>query len=163
MTLPTHKGQAAITDLFIAISIFIILVTVTTLTWELYNIQLNTRLDYDDMVIKSFQISDILVKSKGTPATWETDVNNAKVLGLIEKEKHLSEAKVNAFVQDITYTQSKDLLKINLYDFYFTIKEADGTPIVSKGIVPTGKFNVNLARVIFYQNKPRVMEFSLWK
>ncbi len=163
MVFHSHHGQAAITDLFVAISIFIILVTITTLTWDLYKIRLDNRLSYDDMVLKSFQISDTLVKSFGSPDNWETNPQQVQTIGLIETEKVLSKAKVDAFVQQLNYSFIKDLFNINLYDFYFTLNAPNGTVLVTKGLSPQGKYNVNLARVIVYQNQPTTMEFSLWK
>ena len=59
------RGQAVVTDLFISISIFIILVTIIILTIELYDIRLQSKFDYEDMVLKTFLAIDTLAKSKG--------------------------------------------------------------------------------------------------
>jgi hypothetical protein len=172
-----HKqGQAAVTDLFIAISVFIILITITTLTWDLYRVRLNNRIEFDDMIITAFQISDVLIKTKGIPDDWEKNTGDPEVIGLIATEKILSAEKVNAFVgsgpPQLTYEEIKNLFNINEYDFYFTInkRNPDGTKqlIANQGLVPTGRYNVNLARLIIYQGgpypgEPHFMEFSLWK
>src|SRR3989344_9407637 len=93
------SGQAAVTDLFIAISVFIILITITTLTWNLYNIRLTSRFDYDEMMLKGFQVSDLLVKSKGIPANWHVSYNTTlpQVIGLSENERILSAERIDAF------------------------------------------------------------------
>src|SRR3989344_3394440 len=92
------RGQAAITDLFIAIAVFIILITITTLSWQLYNIRLNSRLDFDDIILKTFVVTDTLVKSPGSPGDWERDPTKAKIVGFARKDRVLDEAKVQAFL-----------------------------------------------------------------
>ena len=162
------RGQAAVTDLFIAISIFIILVTITTLTWNLYNIRLQNRFDYDDMMIKGFQVTDSLIKSRGIPPDWETQkptVSNIQLIGLSDNERFLLEEKVKAFADEniLKDTVIKDTLKINLYEYYFVLRHINGTKIFTRGKFPAGNFAVNLARLVIYQKEPSVLEFAIWK
>ena len=156
------RGQAAITDLFIAISVCVILITVTTLSWELYNIRLNSRLDFDDMVIKGFIITDTLVKSPGIPNNWEENPTTVVKIGLAEKDRTIDEEKLLAFI-GLTEDQIKNNFQIGLYNIYFIIKNVNGTAIVDKGSTPTGSITINLARIVMYKGEPKVMEFALWK
>ena len=165
------------TDLFIAISVFIILITITTLTWNLYNIRLTTRFDYDEMMIKGFQTSDLLVKSKGIPGDWHTNYNDTgntndirvikpqQLIGLADNERVLSVERVAAFkdISDAKPQIIKDALKINLYNYYFVIRNQTGNPITNTGFFPSGKYAVNLARIVLYNDQPAIMEFALWK
>ena len=157
-----QKGQAAITDLFIAISVFIILTTIITLTWNLYNIRLVNRFEYDDMIIKTFQVSDALSKSKGVPDNWESlkDKTKIQVVGLAENERKISTQKLTQFL-DLNETEIKEKMNINLYNFYFTIRNQTQV-LVSHGRIPTGKKSVNIARLVIYNSKPSIMEFALW-
>ncbi len=168
-----HKrGQIAVTDLFIALSIFIILMTVIALTWQLYTLRLSNRLDYDYMVLRAFQISDTLVKSQGYPTNWETIVNlnnpqEVTVIGLVDNYMSLSPDKVDKF-SFMNYTEVQKKFKIGQYNYYFVLKDLQGAPIKSSGLPPAGKYTVNLARVLYYQDAtqtkvPTVMEFALWK
>ncbi len=157
----TRKGQVAIIDLFIAIAVFIILITITTLTWDLYNIRLDIRIDYDDMMIRAFQISDSLVKSSGYPGDWEK-TSNPSIIGLAEADRVLSKDKVSKFTS-LNYNNVKDKMKINLYDYYFLIRNAGGDPIITSGVSPSGNYVVNLARIVVYDNEPAIMEFALWR
>lgn len=158
----SQKGQAAITDLFIAISVFIILITIITLTWNLYNIRLVNRFEYDDMIIKTFQVSDALSKSKGVPDNWEflKDKTQILVVGLAENERKISTQKLTQFI-DLNETEIKEKMNINLYNFYFTIRNQTQV-LVSHGRIPTGKKSVNIARLVIYNGKPSIMEFALW-
>ncbi len=171
------RGQAAVTDLFIAISVFIILITITTLTWNLYNIRLTSRFDYDEMMLKGFQVSDLLVKSKGTPADWHTNYNITTprgspadiippiVLGLSDNERVLSPERVDSFkdISDSNPQIVKDALRINLYNYYFVIRNQTGAPLLNSGNFPSGKYAVNLARIVLYKDQPVIMEFAIWK
>jgi hypothetical protein len=181
----SRGGQAAVTDLFISISVFIILITIITLTWNLYNIRLQSRFDYDDMMIKTFQATDSLLKGRGVPADWETrdqkvGNSNVQVLGLSENERFLSEQKVKVFALDPSKYPTnpnarlddavlKSTLKINLYNYYFVLRHLNGTvtgcPTAcnSRGTFPSGNYVVNLARLVMYQNQPVYMEFAVWK
>lgn len=167
------------TDLFIAISVFIILITITTLTWNLYNIRLTTRFDYDEMMIKGFQTSDLLVKSKGIPGDWHTSYNTTnprdpitgccikpqQLIGLADNERVLSVERVAAFkdISDANPQIIKNALKINLYNYYFVIRNQTGSPITNTGFFPSGKYAVNLARIVLYNDQPAIMEFAIWK
>ena len=162
------KGQAVITDLFIAIAVFIVLVTITTIIWDLYTIRLKMRQDFEDMVVKSIQISDQLVKNPGYPSDWEFNIPSnpdyIKILGLAEDDRRLSSDKIDKFRTNMTDQKIKELLKIGLYNYYFTIKEKNGSILLAKGNNPIGSFNtVNLARLVIYKSQPRIMEFALWK
>ena len=162
-----NKGQAAVTDLFIAISVFIILITITTLTWNLYNIRLTSRFDYDDMMLRGFQVSDLLVKSKGIPPDWHItyEITAPQVIGLADNERILSPEKVGAFkdLSDSDPSAIKNALNINLYNYYFVIRNQTGIPLLSTGLFPSGKYAVNLARIVSYNNQPVIMEFAIWK
>src|SRR3989344_3907752 len=173
------KGQAAVTDLFIAISVFIILITITTLTWNLYNIRLTSRFDYDDMMLRGFQVSDLLVKSKGIPPDWHisynttypnprgsnADIKPLQLIGLADNERVLSPQRVDAFkdISDANPQIVKDALNINLFNYYFVIRNQTGIPLLNTGLFPSGKYAVNLARIVSYNNQPVIMEFAIWK
>lgn len=159
---------------------FIILITIITLTWNLYNIRLTSRFDYDEMMLKGFQVSDLLVKSKGVPADWQNNYNITtprplppnpadilppQIIGLADNERILSPEKIDAFkdISDAHPQIVKDALKINLYNYYFVIRNQTGMPLLNTGLFPAGRYAVNLARIVLYNNQPVIMEFAIWK
>lgn len=174
-----RRGQAAVTDLFISISVFIILITIITLTWNLHNIRLQNRFEYDDMMVKAFQVTDSLIKGRGVPPDWETRLqtptnNNLRVIGLSENERFLSEQKVIAFANSdgnnkLDEKVLKDTLRINLYQYYFVLRHLNGTitgcpgTCNSRGAYPSGNFVVNLARLVMFKDEPAILEFAVWK
>jgi hypothetical protein len=164
----SSRGQAGITDLFVAIAIFIVLVTITTLTWDLYNARLESSIDYDTMVIKAYYIADTFVKSPGYPVNWESYSNpelTTSTIGLASSDRVLADAKVGTFASLSTtqYDAVRTVLRLSLYDYYFVLRDTNNTVIYSAGKIPQGKFAVNLARLAVYQNKPVIMEFAVWK
>ncbi len=170
-----RRGQAGITDLFIAVAIFIVLVTITTLIWNLYNARLESRLDYDTIVLKTYAIVDALVKSPGSPERWElvpdAQLSGVLQVGLAEQDHVIDEAKITRFAQladpafsgGTTYDTLRDVLKIGLYQFYFVLKDAKKQNVFVSGQLPQGKFAVNLARIVMYRGKPHILEFTVWK
>lgn len=160
------SGQAVIIDLFVAVSVFIILIIILTITWDLYNVRLQTRMEYDEMILKTFLISDALVKSEGVPFDWDDNptpsVATIRQLGLADRRGILSDKKVEKYLS-LSNADVKDILNIGLYNYYFLIRDVNGTPYVSRGAVPQGKLAVNSGRIVVYKGGPRVMEFALWK
>ena len=159
------KGQAAITDLFIAIAIFIVLITITTIMWHLYNLRFDARIDYDTMVLKTYQIVDTMVKSPGFPDNWEQDTANVVAIGLASGDRILSKEKVSAFdkMSSDDMDNVKEIMHIALYDYYFVLKDPETNQVVvSAGSAPRGKFTVNLGRLVMYNNKPHILEFAVW-
>ena len=119
------------------------------------------------MMLKGFQVSDLLVKSKGIPADWHITYNTStpQVLGLSENERILSPERIDAFkdLSDRNPQVIKDALKVNLYNYYFVVRNQTGTPILNTGLFPSGKYAVNLARIALYNGQPVIMEFAIWK
>ncbi len=169
--LTKKRAQAAITDLFIAVAIFIVLITITTLIWNLYNSRLQSRLDYDTMVLKGYHIVDALVKSGGYPENWENSQNpelSTTMFGLAEYDHVISDAKIDKFAQlsdpsKAYYTNLKSIMKISLYEYRILLKAPDNKVVYDSGRIPAGKFTVNLARFVFYKGQPHILEFAVWK
>lgn len=153
------KSQIFTTDLFIALSIFIILIGVVLLTWTRYNIKLNEDINFEDMQIKAFHITDMLTKTEGYPTAWEKNLSSLEVIGLMEKDKTLSLAKTGNFTS-LNYNLTKNLFNIELYDFYFTVKNINGSKLLQYGIIKNEEL-VNIRRIINYGSQKAIMEFTL--
>jgi len=172
------KSQAAITDLFIAIAIFIVLIIVTTTLWNLYNVRLINRMAYDDIVIKSFQVSDMLLKTPGNPVNWEneywdnlgfdqTEIDGIRYPGLIERDIFVPYRKIRA-LEDFNETSMQEKFHAGQYRFSIKVVNLTGDTINSFGN-PGGSstFSINLARSVMYQEseasgyEPAVIEVML--
>ena len=155
------KAQLFTTDLFIALSIFIILIGIVFLTWARYNAKLNEDINFEDMQIKAFQITDLLTKTEGYPIAWEKNISSLEVIGLMESERNLSLAKVQNFTS-LDYNLTRQLFNIELYDFYFTIKSINGSKLLQYGVINDEEL-VNLRRIANYGNQKAIMEFTISK
>ncbi len=155
------KGQAAVTDLFVAIGIFIVLITITTVLWNLYNIRLANRVDYDGLAIKAFQVSDLLLKTPGNPDNWDylvlnegADSTAIEHIGIIQGELKVPYNKTLALAA-LNETEIKKTFHASQYRLGIRIRNANSTEIYNVGKVSgTSKFAVNLARNILYQKSP---------
>ena len=172
----SKKGQAAVTDLFVAIGIFIVLITITSVLWNLYHVRLINRMDYDDLVIKNFQITDFLLKTSGSPANWDylytqelIDEDDIYYVGLVEGDFRIPYNKTYALT-NLTEYNLKEIFHAGQYRFGIRIKNITGDDIYTFGKVSgSSKFSVNLARNIMYQEipggdyKPAIIEVILSK
>jgi len=155
------KGQAAITDLFVAIGIFIVLITITSVLWNLYHIRLINRMDHDDIVVKTFQVSDMLLKTPGSPDNWdylvlEQGANSDAIdfIGIIDEEYKIPYDKITALVA-LREDEIKEVFHAGQYSFGLRIKDANSNIVFSVGKMSGGgKFSVNLARDVMYEPTP---------
>jgi len=132
------KGQTIIIDLFIAISIFVLLIGAT------------------DLQVKAFQVTDLLVKSTGNPGAWENNISSAAVIGLAESDRVLDRNKVEAFA-NISHNEGVKLLNLGDYNYYFEIKDVNG------GNLPNGDVKFNVERYVSYEGSDEIFKFTLWK
>ncbi|MBL7100753.1 MAG: hypothetical protein ISS23_02240 [Nanoarchaeota archaeon] len=157
-----RKAQIASIDLFIAITIFLILAAATIYTWNLYTVRLNESLEYEKMQLIVFQITDLLVKSQGHQTGWEENPANVGVIGLAQDDRILSQDKVTAFT-NLDYNLSKERLNIEPYDYKFKIKTLSGSVVQESGLAFDGDTSIIIERYILLEDEKRIMEFSLWK
>jgi len=154
------KSQIVSTDLFMAASVFVILLTTIIFSWNLYYTRLNEKIAYNDIMVNAFQISDLLVKSKGKPSIWNS--TNVEIVGLAEYDRNISTQKVNSF-NNMSYNELKELFNAERYEFYFQIKHLNGTAMDSHGMEFNGTYSINIRRYVMYENEKAIIDFRLWK
>jgi hypothetical protein len=128
--------------------------------WNSYSQKISEKTEYNNMLMKSFQVSDILVKSAGYPLDWNS--GNVKVIGLASGDRNLSMNKTNMFI-NLSINKTKSIFQTERYNFYFSLKRINGTNITSYGNYPSGKKIVNIRRYVLYNNESAVFDFSIWK
>lgn len=141
----SRTGQAISLDLFFAIAIFAILMTVIIVVWNIYTVRLNEGIEYNEMQIVSFQVTDFLVKNV-----------------LVDFDRNFSNSKVNSFF-NLSYDETRDMLNIMNYDYYLAIMDVNGTSLVDKGVSASGEKIISLRRYVLYQNEKAILLFKLWK
>ncbi|MFH1376146.1 MAG: hypothetical protein ABIH25_00765 [Candidatus Woesearchaeota archaeon] len=165
------RGQVAVLDLFIAAVIFGILVATIMFTWNEYNIKIEKHIEYNDLIIKTFHIADLLTQYPGKPSTWELprplshsteQQTSITTIGLVYEEGIIDEYKLEKFL-NTSYNETKDIFNINNYEYYFKIINLDGSdlnPIIEKGILQN-KTKVSIRRLVIYQNEEAILQFQL--
>ena len=157
------KSQVAVTDMFIALFISTILIIVIVFAWNRYTVILGDNVEYTEMQIIAFQVSDLLVKTKGEPEDWENSPDNVDVIGLTSSDRELSKEKVNAFI-NLSYSITSKSLGTELYSHYFQLKSINGTKLAEHGAgFPRNRSVVNVQRIVRYENEEAVVEFAIWK
>lgn len=157
-----RKAQLASIDLFIAITVFLLLSAATIYTWNLYNKRLNENLNYEEMQLIVLRITDLLVKNPGYPPGWEENPVNLEVIGLAQDDRILSQDKVTAFV-NLDYIVSKEKFNIESYDYKFRLRDLSNNTQEESGQDFTGDSSIVIERYVLLNDEKRIMEFTLWK
>ncbi|MDI6738224.1 MAG: hypothetical protein QME12_06975 [Nanoarchaeota archaeon] len=157
-----RKGQIGSIDLFIAIFIFLILLSVLVGMWNLYSTRLNEGIEYEKIRLLAFHISDTFVKTPGYPSAWENSPSSAEAIGLASSGRVLSSAKVDAFIA-MNYSAAKQKIKAEGYDFKFRIKDLSNNVLLASGANITGGTAIAVERYVKYENEKAIMEFAVWK
>jgi len=157
-----RKAQVASIDLFIAITVFLILSVATIYTWNLYSTRLNESLNYEKMQLITLQITDLLVKNPGFPSGWEENINNLDVIGLAQDDRVLSQDKITAFI-DLGYDVSKEKFNIEYYDYKFRLRDLSNNTLQESGQDFAGDTSIVIERYVLVDDKKRIMEFMLWE
>ncbi|MFC1755076.1 hypothetical protein ACFL96_17065 [Thermoproteota archaeon] len=157
----SRKAQVGMADLFIAASVFIILLVAIAFVYNLYSEKFQARQRFNRMQISAFQISNILVKSEGIPFDWETDPQNTVMIGLAGNKRIFSDDKVDAFL-NMDYNMTKEIFKSG-YDYNFKIYRLNGQILAEKGTNITGNATaVSMERRVLYDDEEVVMALLLW-
>ncbi len=164
MFIKFKKAQMAITDLFIALFAFTILIVIVVFVWNRYVLILGENSDYEEMKIVAFQTADLLVKSKGWPDNWEENPDGVEVIGLAGSDRNISAAKVSALINNVSYSNASRSLGVAYYNFSLQINHINGTKL--EGYGPSSFPNrsvINIQRLVHYENEKAVLQFALWK
>ena len=157
------KSQLAMTDLFISIAIFIILIVAIIISWNTYSIRLKDRIIYDDMLYNAYQITDLLVNSQGEPSNW--NYSNVQVIGLAHNDHNISTNKLNA-LYNLSYSKSKELFNIERYEFYLQITNSSNYNLVNPYgniSIPSSEDVTKIRRYVIYENKEAVLQLTIWQ
>ena len=175
----SKKSQAVVIDLFVTLFIFVIVLSIILISWNKYNYELGYKVAQKDMWLTAFHISDILVSTPGDPNNWELVYNKSDVsgsirtLGLAEFDRELTKSKILNFsdlsnVSKKNYTDVKELLNIEGYDFYFRLVHRGSEELYSGGLKPSfygATRTTSIRRYVNYEEcfEGRCMfEFVLW-
>lgn len=171
-----RKSQLGMTDFFVALSIFFLVFGMVVFTWNWYTMEIMEKVEYRDMQIKAFEVTELLLKTPGSPSAWETlpSSDNIETLGIAKEPNIISRKKVKALIDSnfLTDVRMKELLNIEIYNFSLKITEEDGSQKYEGGaLIERGhqysekKDTVIIKRPVLYENREdsAILEFALWE
>ena len=140
MNINTKKGQTGVFDLIVAVFIATIAIMALALSWDRSISKLNEKNEINDLQIKLYQISDLLITSEGNKDEWDELVpgENPTSLGLAKKDRVLYKEKIDELynIELLNAGEIKELLNIEPYGFQIVVKELDGDVIQTIGTNP---------------------------
>ncbi|MBS3125968.1 hypothetical protein J4453_00805 [Candidatus Woesearchaeota archaeon] len=158
----SRNGQLVISDLFIAVFVFMVLLISSVIIWDKYSVQLSEDTAYKEIGLQALQVSDLLVKTPGMPNAWEQDPSTVERIGLANHDRNLSEEKLNAFLA-LNYSVARDMLS-PLHHFYFQLKYLNGSDIIDPyGAAPNGTFIFPANRLVRYHDEEAILRFTVWE
>lgn len=179
MNIKMKRGQTGVFDLIVAIIIAVIALFALAISWDRFVLKLNEKNEYNDLQIKLFQISDILISSEGTPTEWDIapdPVTATTSLGIAYYDRCISQEKLSKLQNPFTIIDIKEKLHVETYNLYFSLNSLDDleTPILE--IPPEGDPESSAQKVISLQRyvmlncnnegtrgEPYQVTFTLWK
>src|SRR3989338_1928422 len=161
------RGQTGVMDLIVAVVIAIITITAIAISWDRFIIKLNEKNEFNDLQLKLFQISDLLVTSEGNTDQWDINSSKLSSFGLAIDDRIISRNKVGNFTKntnDFNLTNITNLLNIETYYFFMNITFLNGSQIAYIGPNPSlNKSVVSFGRYVKYGNEPAEIITKLWK
>src|SRR3989344_297961 len=154
-----RRAQISAFDFILASSVSVIILVLVAATFFLYERKINEFVLYNDLSTKTFQVSDVLIKSEGVPSNWNS--TNVNIIGLASEDRVINVDKLNNFI-DLSQQEIKDKMATN-YDIYFNLTNITGKSIASIGNPPAGIRSVVIKRYVMYENEEAIMEFGLWE
>lgn len=159
------RSQISISDLFLAVCVFIVLIGSIIFIYSHYDSEFESRQEFNRMQLDAFQTAELLVKSGGSPDGWESMPNQTALIGFAYgsgSKRNLSSQKVGAFVS-MNYSDIKSILGTN-YEFYLKITDMVGNVLAEKGSNMTdeeGERAVSIERRVLYNGQSAVLLFAL--
>lgn len=160
------KSQLGMSDLFLAASIFVVLMGAAVFAYSHYTSKFESRQEFNRMQLAALEITDMLVKSPGMPSDWELWLDSGEVklhvIGFAYdpvNARNLSATKIEGFM-NMSYTESKKKLGTD-YDYYFKIRDLEGNTLAEKGSSQEEGQAAGIERRVLYNNNGAIMSFML--
>ncbi|MBD3155263.1 MAG: hypothetical protein GF368_01245 [Candidatus Aenigmarchaeota archaeon] len=125
------KGQALSYDFFISCIIFVLIITIIFSLFRYSNTQISDNQEINQITRTSQQLSELWMR-EGSPRDW--DSSNIIDLGLMSNSR-FNQTKLNQ-LEDIGYSEVKNIAGVGFYEFYLKIYNSDNNTIFDFGLYP---------------------------
>lgn len=164
---PKRKAQMWSMDFVISVTMFFIAIMLVLFSWNYvasdnYDLQM-----LNDMETSGMRASDVLVRTPGNPPDWNT---TALAIGLASDENVIDEGKLRNFLFYMDYNESKRIMGIRNYEYYFSMRDLDNSTMqldgsaIEKGLNPSANVNtvVPVERYALFRGEIAKVYFILW-
>lgn len=161
------RAQMWSMDFVISAVMFFVSVVLILFAWNYVTTENYEQMVFNDMQNTGLIVSDVLVRTEGSPPDWNT---TALAIGLASDDNVIDENKLRNFMDYMSYNESKRIMGIRNFEYYFTMKNLDNITIqmdgknIEKGYPPSIDVNtiVPIQRYALFQEKIAKIEFTLW-
>jgi hypothetical protein len=156
-----RKGQLWTLDMALSLIIFMSAMLSLLFAWNFISAYTIESQELKELQLRSMTLSDSLIRTPGIPDDWNE--STVRVIGLAYDDNTLDEYKVDGFL-NMSYVKARSLLGTQPYEFYFEIRDINGTLYrnsslaidgLSSTVVPSERYAVYGGRVV------KVL-FALW-
>lgn len=158
----SKKGMSMVLDLFIALTIFILVLITIMLLFNFYSNRLQEQVFREDFRDKASMLAEILL-SEGDPVNWES--TNVEVIGLTNANGQISQSKWDE-LELVGYDQAKSKFGLAAEDFVIRIGVIEGEFIGTYGLADADlvdKEVVAFNRITSYENQAARLEVKVWR
>lgn len=139
------RAQVSSGELLMAYFIFFLVLTMAITIWSNTTEKIKGSERFYDLEETAVDLAEKLVRTGGVPSTW--DKENVTVIGLANEPRVLDQGKVLEFLDMMNdsaynnpctgisnYECNKPILGMGKYEFYFTLKDINGTTMEIENI-----------------------------
>ncbi|MFB6294173.1 MAG: hypothetical protein ABEI97_00275 [Candidatus Nanohaloarchaea archaeon] len=121
----SRSGQIFTVDMIASILVFILIVNLSLITWNLA--ERNSLMFNDERALRdrAGRVSDLLVRGPGHPENWTAET--VEVVGLTDPDHVIDPGKMDAF-DALSYQEQQELLRTRQADVHLAV-ERNGTPV----------------------------------
>ena len=161
------KGQMWSMDFIISFIMFFMAVVLVLFAWDYATTENYEQMLFNDMQSTGLIVSDVLVRTSGSPQDWNM---TAMAIGLASEENTIDENKLRNFVFYMDYNDSRRIMGMGSYEYYFIMKNLDNQTMLIDG-QPTVKGNyppvyvkniVPVERYVLYGGELAKLSFIVW-
>ncbi|UCD03227.1 MAG: hypothetical protein JSV63_01150 [Candidatus Aenigmatarchaeota archaeon] len=157
-----RKAQLWTLDMALSLLIFFSALLSAIFAWNYISADTVENRMLKELQLKAFELSDSLIRTPGIPAVWND--STVQVIGLAYSDNILDENKVKEFV-GMDYSVAASMLDINPYEFYFEVKDINGT-VYENSTVPlsaSASTIVPIERYAVYNGRVVKVKLVIWE
>ncbi len=155
------KAQLWSLDMALSFLIFFSAMMSVMFAWNYISADTVQSQELREMQLKSMTLSDSLIRTPGIPSDWNE--STVQVIGIAYDDNTLDEEKVDEFV-NMSYIKAKSLLDIWPYEFYFEVKDINGTVYKNSTLAIDSDSTtvIHAERYATYNGRIVKVKFAIW-